>query len=58
MLCDKMKYVKLCGHGKCCPSVGLPTQNEKYVTIRDDYGVQIAMTTEQFKKLQKVKVDF
>ena len=43
-----MKEITLCGKGRCCPVAKIDGDT---VTITDDYGGSVRLTTEQIKVL-------
>lgn len=52
-----MKEVTLCGRGRCCPKLGIPTKaddGETYYTLKDDFGGSCKLTKEHLVSLGKI----
>ncbi len=47
-----MREIVLCGRAKCCPVVTM--NDDKTVTITDDYGGKVTLTDEQIEMLKSV----
>ena len=45
-----MKEITLCGKGRCCPVAKVDGDN---ITITDDYGGSVKLTTEHIRALWK-----